>query len=236
MTNIRNLSPNVAFFYKDCFFSCLFIIIDYFGQPAVHYLSGETLLFQENEYSLLGGSAAVYVHTSRQALLSQMQIRQHPLVYGDKIIAQIRMALDKGMLVVVKVDCFYESLRPELYRKKHLDHSLLVLDYNEANDSFTVMEHHNPDSLLYERQTIFSSELRTCMEMYLANYSMLDEPVAFGFFHDIGHSPLSQKECGKIYTKAIGDSLQYHEASYNALKKTLTNGQAGKDWRKSRRN
>ena len=89
----------------------------------------------------------------------------------DNVIQHIIDAIDSGKPVIVGVDCFYESIRPEFYLKENWPHNILVYGYDNASREMIVMEHTGINNLDYQEQRLSYLDLEYAYHSNRIKYS-----------------------------------------------------------------
>lgn len=78
------------------------------------------------------------------------------------LVADIKRSISSHKPVIIWVDCFHESIRPDCYHKIHWAHSLLIYGYDDDEQCFDIIEHNHRENLTYQKckihyQDVFNS-------------------------------------------------------------------------------
>ena len=87
----------------------------------------------------------------------------------NELIDKIKRSINKDCPVITYVDCYYESLRKDSYKKIHLTHNLLITGYDDDKMMFHVLEHNYEDDLYYKEQDIPYYEVIDASVGYIKN-------------------------------------------------------------------
>ena len=85
--------------------------------------------------------------------MERMGLKYEVKRYCEDILHEILKALRSQRPVIIRVDCYYESLRKDMYLRTHWPHSLLIYGFDLEQQMFHVIEHDH-------RKTCLTSEWR----------------------------------------------------------------------------
>jgi len=101
-------------------------------------------------------------------------------IYTEKccedILEKLILAIDKGRPVVVFYDPYYNPIRKDVYKKMHLNHSILINGYNKKNKFIYAIEHKQWENLEYEQLAISFDDLKNAYYRGLEKY---DNPFSY---------------------------------------------------------
>lgn len=183
MKIIENIAPFNHFFYRDCLYNSLFSVIGYFGEDIWHVLSNELMLYKKTPDSIFGSGIVYTAVKPLTQILEDMGIQASVENCGDMISYTCR-AIDRGMPVIIKVDCYDESIRRDLYKKEHLDHNILIYGYDETEGIFYIIEHSSRNSLNYKYQKISFADAKKAHMGYIDYFSKHkpEDPLIIKYF------------------------------------------------------
>ena len=146
-------------------------------------LASEAVFYDYAEDKVLRGRINYDSETSLFAVLADMNINHKVSYSTDFLIDNIQKAIDSEMPVIVKVDCYEEDIRKELYHKEHLDHSLLIYGYDDAGEQFYVIEQSKKNVLNYSQVVISYESLKNAVDGYNRYYHPhnMEEPLLISF-------------------------------------------------------
>jgi len=176
---IKDVEPFNHIFFKHCIYNALFPILIKLRGSELPLLVNEIIVYNKDHDARL--QVEYLSHKTVEAILEDSGITMIPKrTYGD-VVNDIKTALGNGHLVIVHIDCFYESIRTDMFQKHHWAHALLVYGYDLSTDSFMIFEHKHRDSLNYERRLIPSDVMRACCLGYLEFFSHESEFCMYEF-------------------------------------------------------
>ncbi|CDZ24038.1 hypothetical protein CCDG5_0919 [[Clostridium] cellulosi] len=181
---IENIEPFNDIFYKLCFYNSFFPVVIHFGKSILPFLINDIAVYAK--YPKDGERAKLdmeYVPAIPiESVLSEEGMVLQTKNFSENIIGDITAALDENKPVIVWVDCFYESIRTDLYKNKHWSHTVLIYGYDEAEKTFNIIEHSFRDSLLYKKQVISFEDIYNMTRGYMEYfYSNEKQPVLYAF-------------------------------------------------------
>lgn len=180
---LNNIEPFNDMFYKNCFFSSLFPVVYHFGKSILPLLFNDVIVYKYDEQeSGVKFNIEFMQNKEMDHLLGEVGINCRALASCDELIPSIISALSGNKPVIVRVDCFYESIRSDTYRNYHWPHSLLVYGYEQSEQTFDIIEHQTRDKLMYEKLKIGFSDILESYKGYLNNFHENKEaPTYFEF-------------------------------------------------------
>lgn len=154
---ISNIEPFNDIWYKNCFYSALFPVIQSFNKSITPILLNEIYY-----YSYRPKSITLQYEVNERFSEDEISRSMGILVKAnrnDDIFDQIINAIDSNNPVILFIDCFYESIRPDAYLKNHFPHYILIIGYNSSEKEFHIIEHQYRDSFTFEKRTISFSDI-----------------------------------------------------------------------------
>gem|GEM_PF-508167 len=98
----------------------------------------------------------------------------------NNLIESIIQATANNRVVIIWVDCFYESIRIDTYNKIHWPHTLLLYGYDEEHHVFKVIEHNHRENLTYKKCDIGVEDIINSYKGFLEYYQVnRDMPTYF---------------------------------------------------------
>lgn len=181
MKIIKDIIPFNDFFYKDCYYNSLFSILHHYKCDIIDFLINEIALYARSEDNVLQGVVTYHSILTLKEILKKNNILVFEGYGHEGIVGKIRESIDNGMPIIIKVDCYNESIREELYHKGHLDHSLLIYGYNDIERKFCIIEHSDKNNLNYSYKLISYDDTVEANKGYLEYYGNLGEPLYMQF-------------------------------------------------------
>ncbi|MCX7748509.1 MAG: KR domain-containing protein [Clostridia bacterium] len=181
---LENFEPFNDMVYRGCFYSALFPVIRHFDRSVLTYLVNEMNIYHRNEDKnliMFGNDSSVgildvkYIMPKTLEQISQdIGIHMEAKAYSSDLIGDIVASISAGRPVIVSIDSFYESIRPDTYQKLHWPHCLVVYGFDQQEKMFNILEHRRSGSLIYGKHTISYSDLLDAYNGYLAHFGNVD--------------------------------------------------------------
>lgn len=234
---ISNIYPFNDIFFKNCFYNSAFPIIKHFNRDVSTYLINSIPVFNINSKL---GIVSGYCDTKEiYDLLTDDGIICNYKTISENLLLDIKDSINKGRPVIIWVDCYYEPLRKDTYKKKHLGHTWLVYGYDDDNKQLNIIEHKYSDNLTYEKQIISYDDACICYKGYL---EMRGEKSKYSFYEFTMSDdnkrimPLTEKQfiqiCiqnHNIILKNESVTLEYINSLYMNLKNSIIEKDAYND-------
>ncbi len=178
LLTIPNIKPFNDFRYKSCFYNALFPVLNHFGQAVATVLINDMFVYNTDQAEASLSFGVEYVPSlTVEELLTENGLKLTVLQRSPAIIDDVVAALRQNQPVILWIDCYYESLREELYQKQHWPHSLLIYGFDVAAQTFQVLEHRHRDSLSYEPRVIGFGDVVNSYHGFLEHF----HPATGGF-------------------------------------------------------
>ncbi|MBW5446414.1 SDR family NAD(P)-dependent oxidoreductase [Cohnella sp. CFH 77786] len=164
---LPGMEPFNDIFYRNCFFNSTFPVVRSFGRSIAPFLANDLIVYEGMD----GTFSAGYVSVRPIGEVFGMAGLAADIRYGsDNIVVELLEHLSAGKPTVVWVDCYYESIRPDAYRKQHIDHTLLVFGFDRRERLFHIVEHDRRENLSYRRRTLPFDEMARAFEGFDRHY------------------------------------------------------------------
>lgn len=186
---IHDVNPWNELYYNNCYYGALFPML-------LHYGRSITPVLLQNSYSYSVKDDLSF-KIERNEIKSQDQVLKdmgivETMLPKDDVVATIKGCIDRGVLPMVFIDCFYETIRPDAFGKNHWSHILTVYGYNDETQTFELLEHSYFDSFTYKRAQFPYSDMETCCRHFgedeedftgLLEFSVSEKPVDLIAYH-----------------------------------------------------
>lgn len=177
---IQGIIPFNEIFYKDCFYNYFFAITKYYNRPMEPVFANDIFVYQKEEEKNPFQVDTEYIVTDGLTrLIEKCGMRVKNVVVSNDIIQDVKMSVACGRTAIMRVDCYYESIRKDAYQKKHLPHMLLIYGYDDDYEQFQIIEQSDINSLDYSERTISYQEALQCYEGILENFAVGEEYPTF---------------------------------------------------------
>lgn len=175
-TNSKNILGNIKpfndIFYKSCFYNSLFPAINHFNRSIIPIIINDVNIYcYERDKAGMQLNAKHLSCSDAASILKKEGVAfEVKNVESKDLISNIKNAIKNQRPVIIWVDCFYESIRPDMYMKEHWDHSLLVYGYNDENQMLNIIEHKHKENLFYRERTISYPDVVRAYEGNIKNF------------------------------------------------------------------
>ena len=191
--NTKELAPIEPYnevFFKICLYNSVFPAIRHFGKSILPFLVDDVIIYGSSAANDgLSLNASFITNHSFDQLLKYTGVSANREQKGSTLIKSITESISIGRPVVVWVDCYYESIRPDAYLKAHWPHTLLIYGYNEAERVFNIIEHRKKENLSYEKRVIGYTDLVNAYDGYMINFHLQDGMEEFSDYYEFFIEP-----------------------------------------------
>ncbi|XBX10052.1 BtrH N-terminal domain-containing protein [Enterocloster clostridioformis] len=161
---IENILPFNHLYYRICFYNALFSVLEYYEISNLYVFANNLPVYAFNKSGYLSDIQYVSELNELQ-LLNNLGLEVN--TQCTNLIEDIKNSIDKNCPVIVAVDCYYLSIRKDLYQKEHWPHTLLVYGYDDERKIALVFEHPFRDSLEYVKKELQFNELEEAYKSYV---------------------------------------------------------------------
>ena len=164
---LEGVEPFNELFYYSCFYNSFFPIVRYFQKDILPFIINSIPVYMTKEKENYLIPAISYEPQHNFSLLKEECIRQNIQVEASTQVESIdwvKKNLNEGKFVIAFVDCFYESLRTDVYLKQHIPHALLLYGYDDELQEYAILEHTNQEVLDYRPMKIGYQDFKLASE------------------------------------------------------------------------
>jgi hypothetical protein len=220
---LDNFKPYNDIGNKGCFWHAFYPILVHFNKSIYPFISNDIFVYRY--YDSIGHTRFCLdpIPISKfNTILDDLGIRAvSKKIVAQDILNELINSIDNKKPVIILIDCFYESIRPDTYEKEHLPHALLIYGYNNLEQTFHIIEHKYIDSIQYENRTISYNDIINCYNSYLNYFHNADKSnYTYLEFSLIGEYSLSHNLTNNVY---ISKYLQHLNNHANQIKDSLKN-------------
>lgn len=167
---LEGIEPFNEIYYQNCFYNSAFPVLRHYKKSELSFLTNDIIVYHYDEDKKALGLGTNYIpFQTIEHIVDLEGISVNTQIDSDNIILDIITSIRKERPVIIWVDCFYESIRKDMYLKEHWPHTLLIYGYDESRQIFNIIEHKDRDNLSYDRYTISYADIIKCYKGYL-NY------------------------------------------------------------------
>lgn len=181
---IDDIEPFNEIFYKNCFYNSFFPVVRHFQKNIITLLVNDVIVYKyDNTQNQLGLDVEYVSNQSISELMERMGIGVESKTKSLDIIQDIISSIALQRPVIINIDCFYASVREDMYQKTHWPHTWLIYGVDPSNEVCFIVEHRHKDNLSYEKQTVTFAELKDAYQGFLKNYQTENQlPSYYEFF------------------------------------------------------
>lgn len=181
---VYSVQPFNDLYYQSCYYNAFFSLAQYWEKDIIHIMTNDTIHYNilnvENKLNF----EVLYTYSEIiNVVIEKYGIGLNAYLKCDKLSQSIVAALVKKRMIIVRVDCFYEPLREEMFQKQHWAHYLLVIGYDLEKKLFYVLEHSGINELDYTVQNISFFDLEKAYYGYCEYFcnNNVEVPTYFEF-------------------------------------------------------
>lgn len=206
MSKILTLQPFNDLFYKSCFYSSLFPVLKYYGRPIDSFLSNDIAVWGRTD-SMIPYDLELRSIKREEEIMDELQITHQTKDVSDRIVEDLIKSIDEGKIPLMRIDCFYSSIRSDLYQKEHWPHVITVFGYHIESKVFFVLEHKMRENMSYERRTMSFNDIVASYEGYLSHFKETYQYPTFYQYSAVSVEALSdmQHEYAEVYLSHLRD-------------------------------
>lgn len=155
------------FFFYDCVYHGIISIIQLYGLNPQQFLLNQPLKLENSIDKIT--LETKYKDTVYNLFTLGINLVFIPYKNKSEFCSNIICLLNKKIPVIVYIECYYETIRSDIFQKKFLDHNVVVCGYEEKEELFYIYEHDSISSLDYKIKKISFNELYICNVKYKNN-------------------------------------------------------------------
>lgn len=190
---IENINPFNDIYYKNCFYNSFFPIVYHFSKSIYNILANDVIRYENNKNSKTINIDYIECE-DMLSMVNEIGIKVDTKMKSENVIDNIKTSLCKDKPVILWVDCYYESLRKDMYLKHHWGHTLLFYGFDDEKKEFNIIEHKMMENLSYKKMTISYDDVVKSYNSYLERFYHGTFPTYFEFYVDDLHNGLSVQE------------------------------------------
>jgi MoaA/NifB/PqqE/SkfB family radical SAM enzyme len=211
---ISNFEPFNEVWYKSCFYASQFPILYHFTGEILPFILDEIFLY---EYEVINDVPVLYYGTdnfsSNIKAVSDMGMYLNFIIESSNIVGDLINSISNECPVILFIDCFYASNRPDVYKKDHAGHVITVYGYDCTKRIFKILDHSSMDSIMYEKSFMGFDDIEKAYNYYTANMNVRKNP-SYHEYSKVRDVPENQvKEYVMKYAESILDNMQLFEQS-----------------------
>ncbi|NJD01334.1 MAG: amino acid adenylation domain-containing protein [Ruminiclostridium sp.] len=197
------IKPFNEIFFKSCFYNSFFPVIHYFGRSEMPILVNDIIVYDYHGDISTFGIKYLPARPIKQ-VISDTRIDSKTKERCRDVVEDIIIGLRNGRPVIIWIDCFYESIRQEMYHRRHWLHTLLIYGFDRDRRIFNITEHLYSDNLTYEKRVISFDDVIAAYEGYLVNFKTDEEsPSYYELFSEQGNEVDELEKYKGIYLDNI---------------------------------
>ncbi|PYG84948.1 ketoacyl-synthetase-like protein [Ruminiclostridium sufflavum DSM 19573] len=208
----EGIQPFNDIFFRDCFYNSFFPILKRNRKSIMPFLLNAYPIYKLNKQLISVGYAEIQ---DFEAICKQENIAYEAFEKVVCIEGEIESALRHEQLVIVFIDCYYETFRKDTYNKLHWPHTLLIYGMDAENKKFYVIEHTNKDNLGYKNYVLDYQDVIDSYEGCYENFTNMFKYGLYKFNIENGEpledesqviTEVAVKNLSAIYDNIAGDN------------------------------
>lgn len=172
----EGVNPFNDIFFRDCFYNSFFPILQRNKKSIMPFLLNAYQIYKQNHEMIDVEYGEIQEF---EALCKQEHIAYETFEKIDDIVSEIESGLRQEQLVVVFIDCYYETFRKDTYNKLHWPHTLLIYGMDAGNKKFYAVEHTNKDNLGYKNYILNYQDV---IDSYQGCYDNFPDMFKYGLY------------------------------------------------------
>ncbi|ADL52338.1 beta-ketoacyl synthase N-terminal-like domain-containing protein [Clostridium cellulovorans] len=172
----EGIKPFNDIFFRDCFYNSFFPILQRNKKSIMPFMLNAYPIYKLDQQLI---SVEYDVIQGFEALCKQEHITYETFAKVDDIVGEIESGLSHEQLIIVFIDCYYETFRKDTYNKLHWPHTLLIYGMDVENKKFYVLEHTNKDNLGYKNCTL---DYQDVIDSYRGCYENFPNMFKYGLY------------------------------------------------------
>ena len=152
--SIENITPFNAVFYRSCIYNAIFAVMDHYNADELPVFTNDVILYGTVEDIDSTSKVRYLGEKTLEEILDDSGIKMLDRHVQQHVIEEIIASINRKHPVIIGVDCFYESVRKEFYKKSSWPHNILVYGYDNETQEMIVLEHTGINNLDYHEQRI----------------------------------------------------------------------------------
>ncbi len=197
---IDNINGFNSVFYRDCLYNQTFALIQHYKRDIRCILSDDVFYYTLQKGAIPSLIPAVYSKDDFQKALDKIGLNVETEIECNDIISKIENSIIHGRPVLLLVDCFYLTTRPDMYLKKHWSHVVLIYGFNRGKKEFIIMDHSDVMELDYKEVIIPYDSIKNAYRAYFDTFNNKRNLITYyEFFEKEADENISQEEWKRAY-------------------------------------
>lgn len=164
---VQDIKPFNQFVFNNCFYNALFSVLQKYEISIPDFI----LNFEPRCLPERKPFQIEFVNKeSLEVLLEKFNLELQGYDEKQNLIDCLKKAVTSGNPVILGVDCYYISIREDMYLKTHYAHSVTVFGFDESTKEVIVMEQINFESLSYQKRRISFEDISNAYFGYKENF------------------------------------------------------------------
>lgn len=159
---LKNIKPFNKFLFKSCYYHQLIAAFSKYGVDEKMILMNHFPIY--NTKSFQDPDITIYDNKEIEEKTGLRIIRKKS---SKNIINEIIKTIDRGIPIIIAVDCCYLPYREDTYKKQHISHFILIYGYNKTTKTFTINEHMYLNSIKYIEREVEFKVIKQAFNNYL---------------------------------------------------------------------
>lgn len=169
---IEGIEPFNELYYRNCFYNSAFPILRLYNKSILTFLVNDVIIY--HDINTRNCELINIDYKSAQpieSLLISEDLEVKTFVECKDINESIVNSIADRKPVIVWIDCFYESIRQDMFQKQHWAHTILIYGYDLEKQAFNIIEHKHRDNLSYEKRILSFEDMERSYKGFIENFN-----------------------------------------------------------------
>ena len=204
---LENIEPFNEVFYKSCVYNALFPVIRHYNKSIMPFLVNDIITYNfDRDKSGVKLQAKFITVKDENTILDEMGITYSSKIASSDVIKDISVAISKDKPVIIYTDCYYESIRKDMFQKNHWPHCLLVFGYNNSAKRCHIIEHSDVNGLDYDKWVMDDVDIVNSYENYFDLFRKGEEFPTY-FEYELKDNDLSNAHSKDSYLNVFIENI-----------------------------
>ena len=194
---IAGVVPFNEIFYRSCIYNAFIAAIKCWRNDELLFMSNDYVLYGEAGDNKIPGKVRYVEKDSLEELMEKAGIEMQLIQNSSDVTGDIVDVINKGGMVVLGVDCYFESIRKDFYLEKNWPHNILVYGYDGMTKDFIVLEQSGVNNLDYREQRLSFRDVEYAYHSNLQRFPNFEGGKNFVALYDKGE--MKNSEASEYY-------------------------------------
>ena len=147
----NEIQPFNKFWFVNCFYTSVVGVLDYYNASFVTFIKNFKVdsVVNDNRFNIVFKPVV-----SEERLLKSMGVDYLCCDLKDSFAEDISKFLFKKAPIIAHVDCFYLPYCENTYQKKHHNHVVTIVGYDDVSNTYKIIDQQDLQTISFEYKTI----------------------------------------------------------------------------------